>query len=358
MATDREYLKTIKLQVEADTSSAQRELNKFKSTTLAALLENTKDYDQVTEKIKEEAKHLEEIRRLKEAITQIDRYGTEEMKQQLPLLQEKLNFYTQPKAGRINRLISGGKLDIGGQISDFLGDKGILGNLALSITNKIVNVVKDGFRKLVDIAKDAWTEIGNMAAYSLGTSIYQNASTREQALKYGLSDAENYAFSRTKSDLGLSDEDLFWMNETQQERFSERIGYYTNKYNEFKKSGFFEKYEEFTLEYKEFKTELQMTFIKWIVDNKDIITSFFKVAQSFMSVVASTLTSILSIMKPSSSSDMSAYSDLANNYSRANSVNAKISVVNNGIDYTNQQQVYNTSEFAMKSLIKQLDGGE
>lgn len=157
------------------------------------------------------------------------------------------------------------------------------------LANAIINVA-DFF---VNSFKGAISTLSNMATYNLSGSYFINSSAREQAMQYGLSDAQNYAFSRTKEFMGIrSDEDLFYMNEQQREQFAERMGYYTSKYEELANEEFFQTWQETQIELKELKEEFVMTIGKFIVDNKDIIVKVLQYALTFMEGVMKALTFI------------------------------------------------------------------
>ena len=160
-------------------------------------------------------------------------------------------------------------------------------NEGFKLLKKIGDSVVEFFKDLYNDAKQA---IDEMASYNLGSSLVINSSAREQALKYGLSDAENYAFSKVKEEMGIqSEEDLFYMNESQRERFAERIGYYSNKYTELSNQDFFNSWQKYQIEMKEFKEEMVMDVAGFLVENKDTIKSFMKMGMDFMKTVVEIL---------------------------------------------------------------------
>lgn len=194
---------------------------------------------------------------------------------------------------------------------------------------KAFNQVKDVF---VDFAKEVFSDakkiVDEMASYNLGTSLTINREAREQALKFGLTDAENYAFSKAQEEMGVqSEEDLFYMNEAQREEFAKRMGYYADKYKQMSDSGFMQDWERYQKEMKQFKEEMSMDVAKFFIDNKDMIRDVMSFGLEFMKFVMESLgwiVDVLSFGKERSSYDMaSATADIVNSHSVSNVNNSK-----------------------------------
>lgn len=129
------------------------------------------------------------------------------------------------------------------------------------------------FSELKQTFSDAWDELGSILDYSL----LSNSQTRQTMLKYGLSSSEAYAFEQTKNLLGInSDEDLFWMNSKQREKFVEKFSEYTERYQKLYDSGFFEKYQELQWEMKEFQEDITYEAMEFIIQNKELIKGFLQ----------------------------------------------------------------------------------
>src|SRR5690554_2669226 len=141
-----------------------------------------------------------------------------------------------------------------------------LGNILESIGDALTDFLKDTF----NTAKE---RIFDMASYDLQNSLFTNSSAREQALKYGIMDpAQNYALSQVMGELGMSpesEEDLMFMNPAQQEKFAERMGYWSGKYTELANKDFFRTVQEFQLEWSEFKYGMELGMIEFFMQNKD-----------------------------------------------------------------------------------------
>ena len=191
---------------------------------------------------------------------------------------------------------------------------------------KLKNLVSS----IVDFAKDAWNELSSMASYNLADSLIINPEARQQAMTYGLSPEQNYAFSKVKSEMGIqTDEDLFYMNEAQRERFAERIGYFTNKYTEAQESGIFKTIQEFQIEFTEFKEEVMMDIAQFFIENKDEIKLVLKGAIEFFKIITQSLLWLVSFFsggKERTSSEKAAI---------ANDILKNVSTVNTKTNNTN-----------------------
>ena len=147
-------------------------------------------------------------------------------------------------------------------------------NLTTGIKDKLKTSFNDfikGFNeKLKDTFEKAIKDYKEVASYSLSTSLKMNQKAREQALMYGLSDAQNYALTKAMDEIGANTvEDLYWMTPAQQERFSERIGYWTGQYNSLADKDAFKTLEELQAELNDIKTDFQMEVVQFISNNKE-----------------------------------------------------------------------------------------
>lgn len=234
-----------------------------------------------------------------------------------------------------------------------------IGNSIKDSFNKHMNSIKDGF---LNIAKDAWKELGNMASYNLGNSLFQTSAQRENTLKYGLSGGQSYALNKSMSTLGLqSEEDLMYMNERQRTEFSKQMEKWTKFYDDAEQSGLFENIEEMQLEFKEFKDDIMMDIAQFFIDNKDDIKAAIKMIVSALKTLVKIVGAIANFLNvdlgPTSDSDRAAKtSDIISTYSTSNSKNVNVKVDNtfNGIDTKNQSTLLNAGEFTYKQIIEAL----
>lgn len=116
-----------------------------------------------------------------------------------------------------------------------------------------------------------------IATFNTATSLITNADARQQQLRYGLSSAQNFAFSQAKTMLGINtDEDLMYMNATQRDRFLQYMEKYSQWYSKMDSSGVLKNIQEMQLEFKELKQEIGMEFLSWLATNKDTIMTVIK----------------------------------------------------------------------------------
>lgn len=202
--------------------------------------------------------------------------------------------------------------------------KSISDGLANAASSAIQNVGES----IKSYLKDAFEEFKNVSSFSLGTSLKINQTARENALMYGLSDAQNYAFEKAKEELGASSmEDLYYMTPAQQERFSERIGYWSGKYNELANKDAFKTFEEVQAELNDVKSDLQMTVVSFIADNKTLIIESFKVMTGSLSGILKVVSWISELLGFNETKE-SVISDTINNYATSSNSNTSIKIDN------------------------------
>lgn len=167
-----------------------------------------------------------------------------------------------------------------------------LGDMLESIGDALTDFFKDTF-------KAAKERIFDMASYDLENSLFANSSAREQALKYGIMDpAQNYALTQAMSELNMnSEEDLMFMGPARQEKFAERMGYWSGKYTELANKDFFNTIQTFQLEWSEFKYGMEIGMIEFFVQNKDTIKQVMEAGIQFMEGTLLLLASILDFLQ-------------------------------------------------------------
>lgn len=162
----------------------------------------------------------------------------------------------------------------------------MIGNLKSQFLNKLSNLAQSFLSSIGNLFKDAWNELGNMVQ----SSLLSNANTRENVFNYGFSASESYGFDKAKQMLGIqSEEDLWYMNDTQKRKFQEIMMKYSEKYEQLYDSGFFDKYLEFQIEMEEFKLDMQMEIIEFFMENKNTIKKFLELMMDGMEFLVDAL---------------------------------------------------------------------
>ena len=154
--------------------------------------------------------------------------------------------------------------------------------LRLHLMNKLENIAKSFLQGIANTFKDAWGELKNI----MKSSFMTNSQTRENMFAYGMTAADSYGFTQAKSMLGIdSEEDLWYMNQSQREQFQRVMTKYADKYNELADSGFFDTMLEYQIEMEEFKKDMQLSIVEFIMDNKDTIKEFMTATMQFLKVI-------------------------------------------------------------------------
>ena len=205
-------------------------------------------------------------------------------------------------------------------------------NLATSVFKTLGLDLKSIFSDVGKTIKDILDPYTGVASYNTTTSLFTNASAREQQMKYGLSSESNYALTKTKDMLGMkNDDDLMYMNENQKQAFNEIMEKYKTWYSGLESTGAMERIQNAQLEFKMFKEELSYKFLGWFAEHKDqiftaiefIMNVVFKIAEVVMNILDS-----LPFTKGMSSSLASSDASLTNNYSNKN-ININVNTTNN-----------------------------
>lgn len=175
-----------------------------------------------------------------------------------------------------------------------------IGLVKTQIINQLGHLASSFISSITNVFKEAWKELGNMVNQSFLT----NDTYRNNAFSYGMSASQSYGFEQAKSMLGISSEEqLYYMNDYQQEKFREIMTKYAERYEKLYDSGFFEDYLDFQIEMKEFKQDMQMEIIEFFMDNKDTIKEFMKIGISAMEFIVDALGWIMDAINPNSTSD-------------------------------------------------------
>lgn len=244
--------------------------------------------------------------------------------------------------------------DNSGMVTKLIKNK--LGNMLESIGDALTDFLKDTF----NAAKE---RVLDMASYDLENSLFTNSSAREQALKYGIMDpSQNYALSQAMGELGMSsEEDLMFMNPAQQEKFSERMGYWSGKYTELANKDFFRTVQEFQLEWSEFKYGMELGMIEFFMQNKDTIKQVMEAGMQFMEGTLVLLGSILDFLQISRSDSQrnAASMEIVRNYTGGtNMTNVNINNTLNPSSQvlTDKQMLSQAGQLSYTQLIEALKG--
>lgn len=304
-------------------------------------------------KIKVDSREVDELKKkldtiyvdtLKSAIAEFEKGTSEEDIDTLKELREMLNELeesTKPKenASVIRKLIK-----------DTFSD-------TLKSINKALT---DFFKETFEAAKK---RILDMASYDLENSLFANASARAQALKYGITDpAQNYALSQAMRELGMSsEEDLMFMNPAQQEKFAERIGYWSSKYTELANKDFFRTVQEFQLEWSEFKYGIEVGMIEFFMQNKDTLMQLMETGVQFMEGTLTLLKAILDFFQISRSDYQrnAASMEIVRNYiggTKTTNVNINNTLNPSSQVLTDKQMLAQAGQLSYAQLIEALKG--
>ena len=232
------------------------------------------------------------------------------------------------------------------------------GKAVLGFVTKPLKELASGAAEAAKAMLDFKTGI---ATYSASSSLITNAEAREQQLKYGLTAAQNYAFTQAKSMLNIqSDEDLMYMNAGQRDRLLSYMERYSDWYSELESSGVLASIQEMQLEFAELKQELAMEFLQWIAENKDAIMSVIKGMFEFLKVIANAVLSIMTLFG-GQSQDLYAASDVSDrvtsntNNSRTTNVTVNANTTNNATGVLGSQEAFDRfSDENWSKLAKQV----
>lgn len=231
-----------------------------------------------------------------------------------------------------------------------------LGDMLESVGDALTDFFKDTF-------KAAKERILDMASYDLENSLFANSSARDQALKYGIMDpSQNYALSQTMSELKMnSEEDLMFMGPATQEKFAERMGYWSGKYTELANKDFFRTVQEFQLEWSEFKYGMELGMIEFFMQNKDTIKQAMEAGIQFMEGTLTLLGAILDFLQISRSDSQrnAASMEIVRNYTGGtNMTNVNINNTLNPSSQvlTDKQMLSQAGQLSYAQLIEALKG--
>lgn len=275
-------------------------------------------------------------------------------------LGDKDDEYTKKLTSMINDVIGKNKVlkeqfgDGAKEFSDVL-----IGNLQTKFIVSLGNLSKKFLESIGQVFTNAWNELNNM----LQSSLLTNPVTRNNAFSYGMTASESYGFEQAKSMFNISsEEDLWYMNDQQTQKFQEVMMKYATKYDELADQGFFEQMLDFQVERQEFELDMQMEIIGFFMDNKDTIKQFMKLGISTMEFIVDALGWLMDFFgsgKSSESSRSSNIESILNSYTQSTTSNSiKVENTNNFNGTTDsQKQAYLDMLSAQVVEAKRVFGG-
>ena len=206
-----------------------------------------------------------------------------------------------------------------------------------------------GVEKLIG---DALEEMDNMLNYSLLT----DSSVRDLKFSYGFSDAQAYGFDKALGALGISEEDLMYMNPQQSQMFRDAFTKYTEKYSQLSDSGFFEKMLEYNVEMNEFKEDLKLQVVEFFMNNKETIKTALNVGMKFMDIGIKAFGWIIKYF--SGGTEGIGQADVSGVLTNYSTKNTSVSVNNtfNGIQQKDRPWLQNAGQMTYEQMIQALEG--
>lgn len=222
----------------------------------------------------------------------------------------------------------------------------------IEAVKKVADYVRQQFQELYASAKQLMEDVSDYITDSKYKVM--SSSAREQMLTYGLSESENYAFSKVKSEMGISsEEDLFWMTKEQQEYFAERIGYWTEQYGKTKELA--KMFQEYETEMANLKQDLTVNFIQFFLENRDLIKSVMTMSLEFMKFIITVLGGIANILgyaeERSDTQRSSAASDIISSYTTSSSKSVTQNNTYNGVSSSTQAQISQQQQANLQQML-------
>lgn len=210
----------------------------------------------------------------------------------------------------------------------------------------------DKFEELLSSALD---EIDNLLKYSLMT----DSSVRDTKFTYGFSSAQAYGFDKALNMLGISEDDLMYMNPQQSQKFREAFTKYTEKYNQLADSGFFEKQLEYQIEMNEFKEDMKLEVVGFLMDNKELIKTVLETSLKFMETTVKSFGWVVDILSNvftvNDSIGRADAGSILNNYSTRTTVNQTNNF--NGVGSADKSWLANAGQMTYEQIIQTLNQG-
>ena len=183
------------------------------------------------------------------------------------------------------------------KVSQVAMGKNALNYLKKGIDSFLKDVGKLAAETIIKIGKNAIAMLDEASTYAVSSSYKINSGARNQMLTYGLSESQNYAFSKTQSLMGISgDEDLFWMNSNQRSMFQDLMKKEMAIYDKMTQSGTLESFQKMQIDFEVMKQEFTAEIVGFIVKNKDTILNAAKLGVGFLKTIANGVVGILKFL--------------------------------------------------------------
>lgn len=339
------YVKTLVLKTEVDEKQYKEFKTKFKKDSFTFKLLDEKDAKELAENYAKVQAKMEKIRKLKEAIAEVDLYGGKDKGKIIKALQKELKEAQKTSVGdKAQKGLQKG--------AEFLEKK--VKNALVDGAEAIGKFIKNAFKSAIE-------ELNEMAGSNFSSTLFSNDKLLSTSLQYGLNGGQSYALTKALDFFGKSSiEDTYTMSGPAKEKFNEKINKYLDKYNQLNDAGFFSEWDNFRYEFKTFKEDMTYEIMEWIMDNKDTIKAGFKALVEGMKVIINVLSWIGSLLGTSrTQSEIDAKtSDIISHYSTSSNTNQNVNINNtfNGVQTSNRQQFVNAGELTYKQFLKALDG--
>ena len=222
-----------------------------------------------------------------------------------------------------------------------------------SALSTVLGKAKD---ELVELFKNAWSELDNILQYSL----LSNQNTRDLAFTYGFSGSQAYGYSKAMGIMGLqSEEDLMYLNPQQREQFFKMMTNFTEKYDSLYDKGFFDEYLNYQYEMAEFKEDMKLEVVQFFMDNKDLIKAGMKAIMTLATGALKALDSIVSLLRGGrrdESDRIAASTDIINSYSNnSRKTDVKIDNTFNNVAKQDQGWLVNAGMTVSEQIVRAFD---
>lgn len=374
-AVKNDYTKDliIKLHPELDPKDAAKLASKWSSSINAKAVFKTSYFKNASKEIQNQIKdkviqlkdlelRLEELQNSLDAAKLAgDTKQVEAFKQQLDTLQkqkdrlEGISENDQVKKSKkevMKDLSESMKSDFTDKIKDF----------GKSFMSSFKNVMSDFLLGLDDIStliNDAVSKIQEMVSYNLSdtTTFSQDAVSMYE--NYGLTGAQAYAMQQALESVGFNDMNQYlsniqYVNDEMREKMQSIYQISESEYeNSLELSKEYQNYQdEMTL----LKNELQQSIISFIVDNKDIIKTYFSMMIGMAQGILSFVNFLAGNRQTTSTSDILNLKSSGSTSNTTSTTNLNIDNTFNGISQTDQSWLSRTGQMTYQDIITYLNG--
>lgn len=225
-----------------------------------------------------------------------------------------------------------------------------------NFASEIGTVLSKAKDALVNVLKDAWSELDDILKYSL----LSNQNTRDLAFTYGFSGSQAYGYNKAMGIMGLqSEEDLMYLNPQQREQFFKMMTNFTEKYDSLYDQGFFDEYLNYQYEMAEFKEDMKLEVVQFFMDNKDLIKAGMKAIMTLATGALKALDSIVSLLRGGrrdESDRIAASTDIINSYSNnSRKTDVKIDNTFNNVAKQDQGWLVNAGMTVSEQIVRAFD---